>query len=44
MTPLIEIRNATEDDCAVLLSLIRALAAFERAPDAVVATVADLRR
>jgi GNAT superfamily N-acetyltransferase len=44
MTPLIEIRNATEDDCAVLLSLIRALAEFERAPDAVVATEADLRR
>jgi hypothetical protein len=40
----IEIRFATADDCALLLELIRALAAFERAPDAVVATEADLLR
>ena len=44
MEPLIEIRFATSDDCALLLRLIHALAAFERAPDAVVATEADLRR
>jgi GNAT superfamily N-acetyltransferase len=40
----ITIRFATEDDCALLLRLIRELAAYERAPDAVVATEADLRR
>jgi GNAT superfamily N-acetyltransferase len=40
----IEIRFATPDDCALLLRLIRALAAFERAPGAVVATEADLLR
>src|SRR5215213_7678506 len=40
----IEIRFATANDCALLLALIRALAAFERAPDAVVATEADLLR
>jgi GNAT superfamily N-acetyltransferase len=44
MAPRIEIRFATADDCALLLGLIRALAAFERAPDAVVATEADLLR
>lgn len=42
MEPWIEIRFATRDDCALLLGLIRALAEFERAPDAVVATEADL--
>ena len=40
----IDIRFATAEDSALLLSLIRALAAFERAPEAVVATEADLVR
>jgi len=40
----IEIRFATAEDCGLLLQLIRQLAAFERAPDAVVATEEDLRR
>src|SRR5260370_38031800 len=44
MTGAIEIRFATIDDCPLLLRLIRELAAFERAPEAVVATEADLRR
>jgi ribosomal protein S18 acetylase RimI-like enzyme len=38
------IRAATPEDVGVLLELIRALARFERAPDAVVATEADLLR
>lgn len=37
------IRNAAETDVPEILSLIRALAAYERAPDAVKATEADLR-
>jgi len=40
----ITIRFATADDVPLLLRLIRALAVFERAPDAVVATEDDLRR
>lgn len=40
----IEIRFATAEDSPLLLLLIRALAVFERAPDAVVATEADLIR
>jgi GNAT superfamily N-acetyltransferase len=44
MAPRIEIRFATPDDCALLLRLIRALAVFERAPEAVVASEADLLR
>jgi GNAT superfamily N-acetyltransferase len=44
MSGQIEIRFATADDSALLLSLIRALATFERQPDAVVATEADLIR
>jgi GNAT superfamily N-acetyltransferase len=40
----ITIRFATADDCPLLLRLIRELAVFERAPDAVVATQEDLRR
>ena len=40
----IAVRFATEDDAALLLRLIRELAAYERAPDAVVATEADLIR
>lgn len=37
------IRNATEADIPKILAFIRALAAYERAPDAVKATEADLR-
>ena len=37
------IRNATEADVPEILAFIRALAAYERAPDAVKATEADLR-
>ena len=44
MSGAIEIRFAREEDCALLLRLIRELATYERAPDAVVATEADLRR
>jgi GNAT superfamily N-acetyltransferase len=44
MTPAIEIRFATADDVGLLLQLIRELAIFERQPDAVVATEADLLR
>lgn len=40
----ITIRFATADDAGVLLQLIRELAAYERAPDAVGATEEDLRR
>jgi GNAT superfamily N-acetyltransferase len=40
----LSIRAATADDADLLLDLVRALARFERAPDAVVATAADLRR
>ena len=42
--PQIEIRDAVPDDAATLLQLVRELAAFERAPDAVTATEADFRR
>jgi GNAT superfamily N-acetyltransferase len=38
------IRFATADDVGLLLQLIRELAAYERAPDAVVATEDDLLR
>ena len=40
----IAIRFATADDVGLLLQLIRELAAYERAPDAVVASEDDLRR
>ena len=40
----IRIRFATVDDAGLLLRLIRELAAYERAPNAVVATEEDLRR
>ena len=40
----ITIRFATADDVGLLLQLIRELAAYERAPDAVVASEDDLRR
>ncbi len=39
----IRIRFATADDAGLLLQLIRELAAYERAPNAVVATEEDLR-
>jgi len=42
--PAIAIRFATADDVPLLLWLIRQLAVFEKAPDAVVATEADLLR
>jgi len=38
-----EIRTTTEADVPIILSLIRELADYERAPDAVVATEAGLR-
>jgi len=41
---VITIRFATADDVPLLLRLVRELAVFERAPDAVVATEDDLRR
>lgn len=44
MTGEITIRFATADDVGLLLRLIRELAIFERAPDAVIATEADLLR
>ena len=39
----VAIRFATAEDAGLVLRLIRALAAYERAPDAVVATEDDLR-
>ena len=44
VSPTITIRIATADDVPLLLELIRALAAFEKSADAVVATEEDLRR
>ena len=41
-SPEITVRFATADDVALLLRFVRELAVFERAPDAVVATEADL--
>jgi GNAT superfamily N-acetyltransferase len=41
---MISIRNATEADAGLMLELIRGLAEYERAPNAVVATEEDLRR
>ena len=40
----ITLRFATADDVGLLLQLIRELAAYEKAPDAVVASEEDLRR
>ena len=40
----VEIRFAKPEDAPLLLALIRELAAYERTPDAVVATEDDLRR
>lgn len=42
--PGVHIRRAEERDIPVLLELVRALAAYERDPDAVVATEEDYRR
>jgi GNAT superfamily N-acetyltransferase len=44
MSGTVTIRFASADDAPLLLRLIRELAAFEHAPDAVVATEDDLRR
>ena len=44
MSGEIAIRLATAEDAGLLLRLIRELAAYEKAPDAVVATEEDLRR
>jgi GNAT superfamily N-acetyltransferase len=44
MSTRITIRFAEPEDCGLLLRLIRELAAFERAPEAVVATEDDLRQ
>jgi GNAT superfamily N-acetyltransferase len=44
MSARITIRSAEPEDCGLLLRLIRELALFERAPQAVVATEQDLRR
>ncbi|MGC2415168.1 MAG: GNAT family N-acetyltransferase [Stellaceae bacterium] len=44
MTGAIAIRFAGPEDCGLLLRLIRELANYEKAPEAVVATEADLRR
>ncbi|MBS2021515.1 MAG: GNAT family N-acetyltransferase [Deltaproteobacteria bacterium] len=38
------LRDATPADCGTLLNLIKALAEYEREPDAVIATEADLLR
>jgi GNAT superfamily N-acetyltransferase len=43
MTPPFEIRTTTEADLPIILRLIRELAEYERAPDAVVSTEAGLR-
>jgi GNAT superfamily N-acetyltransferase len=42
--PTLTVRPATADDAGLLLGFIRELAEFERQPDAVKATEADLRR
>jgi GNAT superfamily N-acetyltransferase len=44
MKGAVTVRFATAEDCLLLLRLVRELSTFERAPDAVVATEADLRR
>jgi GNAT superfamily N-acetyltransferase len=40
----ITIRFATAEDCPLILDFVRGLAAYEKAPDAVVATEDDFRR
>jgi GNAT superfamily N-acetyltransferase len=42
--PDITIRDARPEDCGEILRLVKELAAYEREPDAVVATEADFRR
>ena len=44
MSGEIRVRFATAEDCGLLLRLIRELAIYERAPDAVVASEEDLLR
>ena len=39
---MLKIRPATRDDAALILQLIRGLAEYERAPDAVIATEAEI--
>jgi hypothetical protein len=41
---MLNIRKATKDDAPLILDFIRHLAEYEREPDAVVATEADLLR
>ena len=41
---MLKIRPATRNDAALILELIRGLAEYERAPDAVTATVGDIIR
>jgi GNAT superfamily N-acetyltransferase len=41
---MLNIRPATREDAAIILDLIRALAIYEREPDAVTATEADILR
>ena len=41
---MLRIRGATKDDVALILRLVKELALYEREPDAVVATEADLLR
>lgn len=43
MPPAIEIRDAVVGDTALILRFVRELAAYEKAPDAVTATEADIR-
>lgn len=44
LRPMLTLRDATAEDCAEILALIHELAAYEREPDAVATTEADLRR
>jgi GNAT superfamily N-acetyltransferase len=44
VNPAITIRFATEADCGLILEFVRELAAYEKAPYAVVATEDDFRR
>jgi GNAT superfamily N-acetyltransferase len=44
MTEKITIRCASEADCVLVLDFVRELAAYEKKPDAVIATADDLRR
>ena len=41
---MLKIRPATREDAATILDLVRALAIYEREPDAVTATEADIER